>query len=1181
MINGQLQAIELHWQTVAEASGYKLYRQAFNESEMTQLAVIATADTLSYIDSTPADGVYHYAIASTRSANAQNSESSLSEAVTVIADGTQPTAPQNLQLELNGAGNVLRWLAPTGEVDLSKITYNLYRLPIGEGDTVDLQGVNPLQSNIPNLAEPIALDKQPDRTARTYVITAVDAAGNESIGSNAVTQAIVLLPVSNLAISLQEEGYPQLSWTHTDNTVEGYDIYIDSISEDNKLNTIGMVTDTHFTDTSYNSGSPSNGAPQQRNYIVVAIDDQGTQSIGHSLMLPALNVALNNTSSQQLERGIMNKILFRVDNTGDTATQNLRLEVTIDDNGTARQHQSNSFSVDAGSFTLVPVVIGGYNSLNNLGELQLQLQQTPQAGEHLTIAQSDRIAVGDNALTISLSTEDFTRGAVGKVRFTLENNSDVETELLLAKSNGNQPSPEIRLIIEDLEGNTLSTQAIKQFGGGAITTTNGNTVARIGAGETFTSEQIAIAIPGSAPDQIQLRLEIDHYHHHLDRSDHVQIQGGDARKTVDLIDTAYYAEITDISDSVVYGNQPIIIKGRGIDRATTMPLANIPVKLVFSVNGFERSDIIKTDNSGNFEYSYIPSNNESGRYTVSAIHPDVIDRPKQGEFVIQIVQLNPKQYDIKVPKNFNASIQIRVTTGKETPLNNVRVAYLAQDQVNGIKPEGININVGEALNIASNKTAYLTPIFRADPTANDSGQIRLRVLSDDNLSDPLGFISVSYILSAATPSLHISSPGYIETGVGLGKSITEKLTVTNKGLAGLHNIQLSLTEVDGTTPAPSWLYLTSGSTLDDLNVGEKANINISFNPSNTVAEADYEYRLKISSDELDDQLVAVYVAVTQSGKGDVFFHTSDIYTATLDDYGNPIPGLAGAKIKLQNEQVLTQQFTLSTDANGEALFADIPAGRYIYRASAPDHQDITGRLLVKPGITVAEDVFLMNQIITVEFSVNEITIQDRYQIILKAVYETSVPVAVVVAEPQSINLPIMKKGENLLGEIRLTNYGLIRAYDVKSVFPQSSDLIKFELLYPVPDSIEAGEVITLPYRITALNNFDPDSDGQATGGGCGHFQFLHCLPNTCACANGSIVHNQTCTVFYANWGVCSGGAGGAAGIQQYYGGGGYGGSSGTIIKSALQSITPTEPECALSGGTPTGNGGGNDNKQCN
>ena len=1158
-------SVELNWEAVEAASGYKLYRQAFDETEMTELTTISSAEVTSFSDTTSSDGLYQYAITSTRTANSQLSESGRSDPVTVNVDGEKPNAPESLQLALNGAGNVLRWSAPTGEANLNTLTYNVYRLAIDQDEAVDLQGVTPLQTKIPNLASPIALDAQPSRDARTYVITAVDAAGNESAPSNAVTQAITLLPVANLAINLQEEGYPQLSWSHNNTHVQGYDIYLGPVSDGIKLNVLGLTSEKSFTDTSYNNGAPSNGGEQQRQYTVVAIDDQDTQSVGHSLLLPSLSVSLDDSTAQQLERGIFNKVMFRVANSGDVAAQNIRLFVTVNDDGTQRQHQSAAFTIEANGFALVPVVIGGYASLDNLGELQLRLHQTPQTGEQVNITQSDSIAVADSLLSVRLATQNFTRGTTGQARFTVENTSEIETELLLARGNGKHASSQLRLIIEDLDGNTLSTKAVQQFGGGAITTVNGNSVARIAAGESFTSDLIDIAIPGASPDQISLRLEIDRYHHHLDRGDHVQIKGGVSRKEINLIDTEYFAEITSISESIVYGTEPIVIKGRSIDRNSNLAVGNVAVKLVFSINGFERSSTITSNNLGEFEYTYVPANNDSGRYQVSAIHPDVVDRPNHGEFVVQVMDVVTKDFNLKIPQNFDQAISIRVNSGRETPLSNLRISYEAQDQANGIAPEGITVTSAAPVNVAASKTAYLRPISRASQSAQANGMIRLRVSSDDAYAAPLGFVTVNYVLSAAAPSLAVASPGYVETGVGLGKNITEKLSISNKGLADLTNIKLSLTEVDETTPAPSWLYLASSRNISKMAVGDKQTINITVSPSDSIAEADYEFRLKISSDELSDKFVPVYVAVTQSGIGDVFFHTSDIYTATLDEYGHPIPGLAGANIKLQNEQVLTEQYDITSDANGEALLADIPSGRYIYRVSARDHQDVSGRLIVKPGVTVSEEVFLMNEIITVEFSVKEITIQDRYEIILKATYETSVPVAVVVAEPQSINLPVMKKGETFLGEIRLTNHGLIEAYNVRPTLPRSSPLVNIEFLQQVPDRLPAGAVVILPYRITALNNFNPDEDGDASGGGCGSLYVQACYPNTCTCSNGAVVDSNTCSSWFSNWGSCGGGAT-SIGTRVITSGGG-GGGDGIRHVGTSQGLTKAQAECQAAGGS--------------
>ena len=66
-----------------------------------------------------------------------------------------------------------------------------------------------------------------------------------------------------------------------------------------------------------------------------------------------------------------------------------------------------------------------------------------------------------------------------------------------------------------------------------------------------------------------------------------------------------------------------------------------------------------------------------------------------------------------------------------------------------------------------------------------------------------------------------------------------------------------------------------------------------------------------------------------------------------------------------------------------------------------------------------------------EWEVNEITIEDKYEIVLTATYETDVPAAVVAIEPSSVSLPAMQAGDVFNGEFTLTNYGLIRADDLK------------------------------------------------------------------------------------------------------------------------------------------------------
>ena len=81
------------------------------------------------------------------------------------------------------------------------------------------------------------------------------------------------------------------------------------------------------------------------------------------------------------------------------------------------------------------------------------------------------------------------------------------------------------------------------------------------------------------------------------------------------------------------------------------------------------------------------------------------------------------------------------------------IEYVAEDQINGIKPDGISITSRAGINVTANRTAYLQPVFRAEPRAQANGLIRLRVIRDDSLAPQLGLVTVNYTLSAAEPSL--------------------------------------------------------------------------------------------------------------------------------------------------------------------------------------------------------------------------------------------------------------------------------------------------------------------------------------------------------------------------------------------------------------------------------------------
>lgn len=1120
--------VKLNWLAVDEAFAYQIYRQGPNQ---TALEPLVRAAGVEYIDTTPADGKYIYAVASVRQSNGQESLSDKSATVEVQAMVTVPGAPQNLALALTSLGIKATWQAPVAStVDY----YNLYRT--GGTSVTSIAGVTPIKTRVKSL---ITYDPAPSPTQSAYVVTAVDLAGNESAMSNSGYLNASLLPVVNPRVLQIGTSLPTVSWTAPNGGVAGYNVYIGPDASRTRL-TATPITGTTFIDTGYSSG--------ERRYTIATVDVNGLE-IGRSLVLPAVSTQI--VSGLPINRGVMNRLQVQVTNTSASSVDNAKVVVRLPINRELtlfKEHRSELFSLGGNQTQLVSVVVGGYGDLPAAPTAQVGIESSPNEGELVKIARNQVVETADSALVVGMSTGEFTRGATGKVRLTVENTSEVEVELLTATSSGTAASSELRLKILDADGNVLATQAYKQsIGANVITLPTGQTVARIPPGTSYTSDVFDVIVPASSPNSIRVKLEVDKLRYHTGQEDEITIAGRGTEKTVSLLDTAYYGELSNVTPISSFGDQDIVITGRAVERTSGQPLPNTRLKLILNQQGFERIFGVLTDATGSFTYVFKPTATDGGLYKVSAIHPDLTDRPEQKSFTINRVVFGPTPYKLDLPRNYSYSVPFFARSGAGTSATNMRFVLEASAQSTGQLPAGVQVQLPNAISIGERAQLNMPVVFSANNEAQPSGSIILNVYSDERPQGgaqtggaPLGQVRLDYTLSEAKPFL-VSTPSLIETGLAQGGSQIETVQVQNKGLQDAINLQFGLTKPDG-SPAPEWISLT-GQVNGSLAVGERRAIEVAFNPSTTVIEGVYEFRLRVSGDNVPAQALNIYASVTQSGEGNALFRASDIYTATLDKSGNLIQGLAGATVTLQNEDVATVTRELRTDSLGEAYFQGMPAGRYKYRAQASNHQEVAGRLQIKPGITVVEPLFLEYNLITVEWSVREITITDRYEITIDATFETDVPAAVVVMQPSSINLPKMKPGDVFYGELTLTNFGLIRADHVKQKLPPSDPYFRYEFLVELPTSLEPKQRVTIPYRVIALTSLDPaDAGGTATGGGCYSYGTTSIVTCDYICKNGVQAICSTRTSWFSIDSNCTtGGGGGSTGGG---GGGGYGGGYG-------------------------------------
>ncbi|RKZ83084.1 MAG: hypothetical protein DRR19_19625, partial [Candidatus Parabeggiatoa sp. nov. 1] len=296
--------VHLSWEAVTEATDYQLFRQAPGETELSPYQRSGGALTLTD-ETKPQDGLYRYAVASVRTANAQEAVSAYGNVVEATTDSVVPAAPANFQLALVGAGIRATWDAPAGN---EALTYHLYR---AADEIVAITDLTAIKTGITALA---AIDNAPSETEHYYAVVARDAVGNESPVSDSAYLNVDLLPVATLEVVQVDENPPVLSWSHTATNLTGFDIYLGAETERVKVNAT-PYQNTTYTDTGYNR--------QERIYTVVAIDSNGVESLGRTLVLPELSVELQNTTP--IRRGQFNTLNYRVTNQSSHPVTNLSL----------------------------------------------------------------------------------------------------------------------------------------------------------------------------------------------------------------------------------------------------------------------------------------------------------------------------------------------------------------------------------------------------------------------------------------------------------------------------------------------------------------------------------------------------------------------------------------------------------------------------------------------------------------------------------------------------------------------------------------------------------------------------------------------------------------------------------------------------------------------------------------
>ena len=497
-------------------------------------------------------------------------------------------------------------------------------------------------------------------------------------------------------------------------------------------------------------------------------------------------------------------------------------------------------------------------------------------------------------------------------------------------------------------------------------------------------------------------------------------------------------------------------------------VAGVPVDLYVIWEGQRTVMEVTTDQSGTFQKRFTPADYQIGHLSFGACYPgEGLKEEMSGVDVLGLKHNVSKSNVWTVYEHEEKRGTIRVTNPTNTNITGVQVKNISL-------PKNCQIKFSSISSLPANQSANLeyTIVGTEISSGTDPEPITFDIVSAEG-----ALVSVSaYFYCFPYAAELVASESHINTTMSVGKTREYPITIQNIGKGETGNIQIVL-------PSTDWLFLNSPNQLGSLKSGESATIILSMSPrSDMQANVPVKGQLGINCDNGNGIPISFIITPVYEQTGTMIIDVCDEYTYNTKEK----PHVSGAKVRLlsiNNNQIVTEGIT---DSDG--LFsADVPAGYYQLQVEAEKHTADNRTISIDPGVQNKEVVNISNTVgISVDFTVEKISLEDTYSIVTTVKYETNVPKPVVVLEiPNRIEVSQMQPGESLIYNIVLTNKGLITAKDCEIFIPQDTETFSFEVLANAdPFDLRAGESILVPVLLTKTSGSLRATDRRLPGSDC-------------------------------------------------------------------------------------------------
>ena len=472
---------------------------------------------------------------------------------------------------------------------------------------------------------------------------------------------------------------------------------------------------------------------------------------------------------------------------------------------------------------------------------------------------------------------------------------------------------------------------------------------------------------------------------------------------------------------------------------------------VYIINeGYRQTITARSDANGDFSCEYTPVSGLTGHFAIGACYPgedmnneltsmDIYGFRRTDGIVIQ--------FDVVMDQAYAGSFDV-INTGI-LDQSNVSASVVEQ-------PEGCEVKITgvETTDDGKTYTIYYEITGKRLSTGNQYEKFTVRVTSAEGGS----LDSSIYFYCVAEDCVLNASIGDITTTVTKGSVREYPFTITNTGRGETGKITFSL---------PSWITPATPKVMASLKQDESAEVVLRIAAQDEfVLNAAITGRISLNCESGRGLVLPFSITPVSESTG-----TLSVDVCDEASYASPgAPHVSGAKVKVTNPYTGTLVAEGVTGEDG-IYSVVIPEGQYKLSVTDEAHGDsYDGVVLVDPGVVTSRVVNLSIQGIDLEWTVEETTVEDEYEITTNVKYEVNVPVPVVeLILPNSVDADYLAEGESLVFNAVLVNHGLVTAEDVDLLLPTGFNKYRFDKLsHHEPFNLGAKQSVQIPVKITRL-----------------------------------------------------------------------------------------------------------------